>query len=515
MIYTSPYPSLPAQFAPMAGTVPHLVPDLVRGAAGRSPDHPAIVDASSGAVVSYATLAGQIDRVAAGLARGGFAPGDVLALRAPNTPAWAAVALGAMAAGGAVTGISPLATEAEAAAQLASAPSAEGGAATLVTEPGSLTGPHGVVSPPGIVPSSPEPGQLALLPFSSGTTGLPKPVMLSHANLTAAARQLGTGLALTPRDRFLALAPLAHVMGFVVSLCAPLAAGATVVMLPRFELAALLDAIQRYRVTVIAVPPPVLAALARDPAVSRYDLSAVEALVSGGAPVSPELQAEAAGRFPGAMIGQGYGLTETSAVIPVPDRAGMLPGSVGRLAPGTELRLLDPGTGRDARPGEPGELCVRGPQVMAGYLGRPEATAQMLGAGGWLRTGDLGRVDPGGHLFIVDRLKELIKVNAIQVAPAELEAVLAGHPQVADAAVVPRPDERTGEAPVAFVVARGPLEPGQLIAWVAARVAPHKRIRAVRLVREIRRTPSGKILRRLLVEADRAELAGAGSGQPR
>jgi acyl-CoA synthetase (AMP-forming)/AMP-acid ligase II len=501
----------------MAGTVPQLVPHLVYRAAGRSPDHPAIVDASSGAAVSYAALAGQIDRVAAGLARGGFAPGDVLALRAPNTPAWAAVALGAMAAGGAVTGVSALATEAEAAAQVASAPSADGGAATLVTEPGSLvTEPGSLVTEPGSLaaqrgPVTPpgiavEPGQLALLPFSSGTTGLPKPVMLSHANLTAAARQLATGLALTPRDRFLAVAPLAHVMGFVVSLCAPLAAGATVVMLPRFEVAALLDAIQRHRVTVIAVPPPVLAALARDPAVSRYDLSAVEALVSGGAPVSPELQAEAAGRFPGAMIGQGYGLTETSAVIPVPDRAGMLPGSVGRLGPGTELRLLDPGTGRDARPGEPGELCVRGPQVMAGYLGRPEATAQMLGAGGWLRTGDLGRVDPGGHLFIVDRLKELIKVNAIQVAPAELEAVLAGHPQVADAAVVPRPDERTGEMPVAFVVSRGPLEPGQLIAWVAARVAPHKRIRAVRLVREIPRTPSGKILRRLLVEADRAEL---------
>ena len=339
-----------------------------------------------------------------------------------------------MAAGGTVTGVSPLATEAEAAAQLASAPSANGGAATLVTEPatlvpepGSLAAQPGRVAPPGIVPPAVEPGQLALLPYSSGTTGLPKPVLLSHANLTAAARQLGTGLALTPRDRFVALAPLAHVMGFVVSLCAPLTAGATVVMLPRFELAALLDAIQRHRVTVLAVPPPVLA-----------------------------------------------------------------------------------DTGLDVRPGEPGELWVRGPQVMAGYLGRPEATAEMLGAGGWLRTGDLGRVDAGGYLFIVDRLKELIKVNAIQVAPAELEALLAGHPQVADAAVVPRPDERTGEAPVAFVVARGPLEPGQLIAWVAARVAPHKRIRAVRLVREIPRTPSGKILRRLLVDADREQSVRTG-----
>jgi acyl-CoA synthetase (AMP-forming)/AMP-acid ligase II len=241
----------------------------------------------------------------------------------------------------------------------------------------------------------------------------------------------------------------------------------------------------------------------------------VQAVVSGGAPVSPEVQRAAAGRFPGAMIGQGYGLTETSAVIPVPDRAGMLPGSVGRLAPGTELRLVDPDAGLDAGPGEPGQVWVRDPQVMAGYLGRPEATAEMLVAGGWLRTGDLGRVDADGNLFIVDRLKELIKVNAIQVAPAELEALLGGHPQVADAAVIPRPDERTGEVPVAVVVARGPLEPGELIAWVAARVAPHKRICAVRLVREIPRTPSGKILRRLLVEADRAELEGAGTGQLR
>ena len=179
------------------------------------------------------------------------------------------------------------------------------------------------------------------------------------------------------------------------------------------------------------------------------------------------------------------------------------PGSVGRLAPSTQLRLVDPVTGQDAAPGEPGELWARGPQVMAGHLGRPEATAQILDPQGWLRTGDLGYVDANGNVFVVDRLKELIKVNAFQVAPAEIEALLASHPQVADAAVIPRPDERTGEVPVAVVVPQGTLEPGQLIAWVAERVSPHKRIRAVSLVSEIPRTPSGKIMRRLLIEADR------------
>jgi acyl-CoA synthetase (AMP-forming)/AMP-acid ligase II len=181
----------------------------------------------------------------------------------------------------------------------------------------------------------------------------------------------------------------------------------------------------------------------------------------------------------------------------------MVPGSVGRLAPGTEARLVDPATGRDAGPGEPGELWARGPQVMAGYLGRPAATAEVLDASGWLRTGDLARVDADGNIFIADRLKELIKVNAFQVAPAELEALLACHPQVADAAVIPRPDGSADQIPVAVVVPRGALDPDELIAWVAGRVAPHKRIRAVRFVSEIPRTAAGKILRRALIEADR------------
>jgi acyl-CoA synthetase (AMP-forming)/AMP-acid ligase II len=292
-------------------------------------------------------------------------------------------------------------------------------------------------------------------------------------------------------------------MGFVVSLCAPLAAGATVVTMPRYELHAFLGAIERHRVTVLAVPPPVFAALASDPAVDRYDLSTLQMIVSGGAPLGPQLQQAVAARFPGATVGQGYGLTETTAAIPVPARGGMVPGSVGRRAPGTEARLVDPGTGRDTGRGEPGELWARGPQVMVGYLGRPAATAEVLGADGWLRTGDLARVDADGNIFIVDRLKELIKVNAFQVAPAEIEALLARHPQVADAAVIPRPDESAGEIPVAVVVPRGTLEPDELIGWVAERVASHKRIRAVRLVSEIPRTAAGKILRRELIEADR------------
>jgi acyl-CoA synthetase (AMP-forming)/AMP-acid ligase II len=433
-------------------------------------------------------LTSQIDRVAAGLAERGLAPGSVLALRAPNTPAWAALALGTMAAGGAVTGISPLATEREAAAQLA-----DSGATMLTTPLDEL-----LRSTAPVPDVAFRPGQLALLPYSSGTTGLPKGVMLTHASLTAAARQLGRGPALTPRDRFLALAPFAHVMGFVVSLAAPLAAGATVVTLPRFGLPAFLAAIERHRVTVLAVPPPVLAALARAPVVPNYDLSSLELIVSGGAPVSRELQEQAAARFPGATVGQGYGLTETTATITVPDRGGTVAGSVGRLAASTQLRLVDPATGHGVGPGERGELWARGPQVMAGYLGNPAATAEVLDAGGWLRTGDLGYADAGGNVFIVDRLKELIKVNAFQVAPAELEALLAGHPRVADAAVIGTPDERTGEAPVAVVVPRGPLDPGELMAWVAQRVAPHKRIRAVRLASEIPRTPAGKILRRVL-----------------
>jgi acyl-CoA synthetase (AMP-forming)/AMP-acid ligase II len=404
----------------------------------------------------------------AALTARGFGRGDVLALQAPNSQAWIATAFAALRLGGAVTGLSPLATPQEVERQLL-----DSGAALLAT-------PAGIADAP-----APRPVDgVALLPYSSGTSGLPKGVMISHANLVTAVRQISSGLRLTADDVVLALAPFAHVMGFVITLGSALLAGARLVPVPRFDPAGFLALLARERVTVVIVPPPVMPLLARSP----VDLPAVELIVCGGAPLGAELQRAVAARFPHAAVGQGYGLTETTACATMPDRAlGTEPGSAGRVMPNTELRV-----------GDGGELLLRGPQTMDGYLNRPDATAQVIDADGWVHTGDAGRIDAAGNVFIVDRLKELIKVNALQVAPAELEAVLGMHPAVAECAVVPRPDERCGEVPVAVVVARAEVGPEELMAYVAARVAPHKRLGDVRFVDAIPRTPAGKIVRRQL-----------------
>jgi acyl-CoA synthetase (AMP-forming)/AMP-acid ligase II len=509
------------QAVEVGGTTLHRV---VAGTAAGSGERPALVDGPSGLTVTYAVLAARMEGVAAGLAARGFGPGDVLALWAPNLPQWAGVALGAMAAGGTVTGANPSYTERELAQQLD-----DSGASILVTVPPLLPAARSAAAAAGVrevlvlgtaegatpvaalldagTPGpevADDPGAVALLPYSSGTTGLPKGVMLTHANLVTMLRQMNRGLRVTEHDTVLAVAPFFHVMGFMATLALPLASGATVVTMPRFDLGQLLALVQRHRVSVLVVPPPVMAALARHPMVDHHDLSSVELVVSGGAPLGADLQRAVAARLPGAAVGQGWGMTETAIGATMPDRrTGTTPGSVGRVVPNTELRVVDPHSGRDLGAGEPGELWVRGPQVMKGYLHNPAATAETLDAGGWLHTGDLGQVDHDGNVFVTDRLKELIKVSAYQVAPAELEALLLGHPAVADAAVVPRPDPAHGEVPVAVVVPRGAVDGEALMAWVAERVAPHKRIRAVRFADAVPRTPSGKLLRRVLVDQDR------------
>jgi acyl-CoA synthetase (AMP-forming)/AMP-acid ligase II len=319
-------------------------------------------------------------------------------------------------------------------------------------------------------------------------------------------RQVGAGLRVSEGDTLLAVAPFSHIMGFLVTLAVPLGAGATVVTMPRFDPGGFLELLERHRVTVLVGAPPMFQVLLHHPKAAAADLGSLELLVCGGAPLASAAQRALAARLPGAAVGQAWGLTETTAGLSMPDRAaGSVPGTVGRVMPNTELRVVDPGSGRDLGPGEPGELLARGPQVMAGYLGRPEATAAMVDPDGWLGTGDLGLVDGDGNVVIVDRLKELIKVSGHQVAPAELEALLATHPAVADAAVLGRDDPVRGEVPVAVVVPRPGTEPDpeELLAWVAERVAPHKRLRAVRFADAIPRTPSGKLLRRVLADQDR------------
>jgi acyl-CoA synthetase (AMP-forming)/AMP-acid ligase II len=503
-MWTSPYDPLPADLP--------LPLDLVAEAAARSGAGPALIDAADGTGIAHRTLPGRIARAASSLSTRGFGPGDVLALCAPNSPDWAVAAFGAMAAGGAVTGISPVAADGEVAALLARTRTS-----VLAVDPGllrrarSLAGAAGVreVGVLGEVagPRTTARARLhrqahdgvALLPSSSGTTGPPKSVVLTHGNLAAGIGQLQAGIRFTQDDVVLAVAPFPHVLGFVVTLAAPLAAGATVVTLPRFDLGALLTAVETYRVTVLAVPPPVLAALSSAPQARARDLSSVAFVAAGGAPVSPVLQARAAERFPEAVVAQGYGMTETTAVIPVPDRrAGTPPGAVGLLGPGTQARIVDPADGRDLGSDEDGELWVRGPQTTPGYLGDATADADLFSSDGWLRTGDLARIDGNGALRIVDRLKELIKVDGLQVAPAELEALLLGHPAVSDAAVFGLPDERHGEVPVAAVVPRRDLDAAALIDWAGEQLSPHKRLRAVHVVGQIPRTPAGKVLRRAL-----------------
>jgi acyl-CoA synthetase (AMP-forming)/AMP-acid ligase II len=342
------------------------------------------------------------------------------------------------------------------------------------------------------------------LPYSSGTTGLPKGVMLTHRNLVANILQFHEMFDMTSDDVVIAVLPFFHIYGLQVILNGTLRTGATLVVLPRFELETFLRAVQEHRVTVAFVVPPILLALAKHPAVDGYDLSSLRQILSGAAPLGAELARAAAARLRCSVV-QGYGMTETSPVTHTNSGPAIetKPGSVGALVSNTEGRIVDPASGGELGAGEQGEICVRGPQIMKGYLGRPEATAAMIDAEGWLHTGDIGYADDDGDFFVVDRLKELIKYKGCPVAPAELEALLLTLPAVADVAVIPSPDDEAGEVPKAFVVTRAQVTPEELMAFVAERVAPTKRVRRVEMIDQIPKSPSGKILRRVLVDRER------------
>jgi acyl-CoA synthetase (AMP-forming)/AMP-acid ligase II len=503
------------------------IPDVplstfIFSAAHERADKPALIDGPSGRTITYGELVQGVHAVAAGLAQRGLRPGDVMGIFSPNLPEYALAFHGIARAGGAATTINPLSTADELARQLSAAkarflltvpPFAD--TATKAADRSGVDEVFVVGEAEGLTPfrdlladpnDAPElridtAEHLVALPFSSGTTGLPKGVMLTHRNLVANVIQSNALLDSSERDVVIGVLPFFHIYGMTVIMNLALRYGATVVTMPRFDLEQFLRLHQDHRATRSYVVPPIALALAKHPLVDQFDLSSLDVVMSGAAPLSAELSETAAARL-GCTVLQGYGLTETSPVTHVSPRERNKPGTVGVLTPNTEAKIIDLDSGDEVPTGERGELCIRGPQNMKGYLDDPNATAAMIDEEGWLYTGDIAVVDDEGYFSIVDRVKELIKYKGFQVAPAELEALLLEHPGIADVAVIGRPDEEAGEIPVAYVVAEG-LEVDQIMQFVAERVAPHKRVRAVRMVDAIPKSPSGKILRRELVAADR------------
>ncbi|MBT6059534.1 MAG: AMP-binding protein, partial [Gammaproteobacteria bacterium] len=346
---------------------------------------------------------------------------------------------------------------------------------------------------------------LVALPYSSGTTGLSKGVMLTHENLIANMVLSCQPNPVDETDSMIGVLPFFHIYGMVLILNLAIYRGATLVTMPRFELEHFLQMVQDYKITCLNLVPPIVLALAKHPLVENYDLSSVRIIGCGAAPLGVETEQACAARLD-CKIHQGYGLTEVAGASHVNPADGISnkPGAVGPVLPNTASKIVDPETGEQLGANQRGEVLIAGPHVMPGYLNNEEATRNCIDDEGWFHTGDIGYADDDGCFYIVDRVKELIKYKGYQVAPAELEALLVSHSAIADAAVIPSPDEEAGEIPKAFVVLKEEISPEEIMKFIADQVAPHKKIRKLDIVDEIPKAASGKILRRVLVEQERA-----------
>jgi len=526
MVYTSPHPDveIPDQ----------ALPSFVMEPFGDRADQPALIDGPSGRTLTYGELSGAIVQCAAGLHARGLRKGDVFAIYSPNLPEYAIAFYGAAMAGGTVTTLNPLYTPDEAAHQLEDAEAkylltvppflekAQQAAAAAGIEEVFVFGeaegatPFGVLlqhqhDPPDVFIEPAE--DLVALPYSSGTTGLPKGVMLTHRNIVANISQCVPIEGIQEGEVTVGILPFYHIYGMTVILSMALRQGATIVTMPKFEMEDFCQLVEKHGIESGYLVPPIILGLAKQPVVDEYDLSSLDYITSGAAPLGKEVAEACASRLD-CIVKQGYGMTESSPVthLTARDDADIRVDSVGHVVPNTEFRIVDVDGSADVEPGERGEIWVRGPQVMKGYHNRPGATDATVDADGWLHTGDVAKVDEEERVYIVDRVKELIKYKGYQVAPAELESVLLSHDDIIDAAVIPSPDEEAGEVPKAFCV-RSPnardLTPDAVMEFVADQVAPYKKVRRLEFVDEIPKTASGKILRRDLVKRERGETAEA------
>ncbi|KAL8589754.1 hypothetical protein ACOMHN_027262 [Nucella lapillus] len=528
---SAPVPSLAEFTSPLPDVeIPDVsFAEFLYGRCDEFKNNVAVSDYLTGRKYTYAQLKDYAIRVASALHRRGYKKGDVIVTCTINLPELSILILAASSLGVIVSPANPVYTAAELSHMLT-----HNGACAVFTLPQLVPVVQAAIADPDLPHNVKEvytfghceegtqffhtlmeddgkafpenvdidPAKdVFLLPYSSGTTGLPKGVMLSHRNVVANILQFRDLTQTTPEDRMLGLLPLFHIYGLTSVQFGSLDSGAELVTIPRFEPEMFLKAMQDRKITMLHAVPPVVLFLAKHPMVSDYDLSAIRHAYSGAAPLGEALTLECQQRlhFP---IYQGFGMTETSPVINLDAHPGH-PGTIGLLMPNTKAKLVDVETGLPVKVGELGEYCMDGPQKMLGYLHNQQATDDMIDKDGWLHTGDLGYMREDGMVVIEDRLKELIKYKGFQVPPAELEGLLLTHPAVQDVGVIGVPDPRAGELPRAYVV----LKPNttasadDIVKFIEGKVNPTKRLRGgVEFLEEIPKTPSGKILRRVLKE---------------
>jgi acyl-CoA synthetase (AMP-forming)/AMP-acid ligase II len=498
------------------------LPELVRRSAERFGDKPALIGAD-GTTRTYRELWSYTRRVARFLQDKGISKGDKVGIFSPNHVDYGSVFYGALLAGATVTTLNVLYREHEVEHQLDDAEAVALFAFSPMAAPVEAARPKlprlrevwpidGLPELLGGVSEEYQPvpinarEDVAVLPYSSGTTGLPKGVMLTHYNITSNVKQSLATEQLTSDAVTLCVLPFFHIYGMTVLMSVGLALGATGVVMMRFDVEQALHLVEKYRMTNLYLVPPAIMAMANVPDPSRFDTSSLRVIVSGAAPLPVEVAERVRSRY-GCLVSQGYGLTETSPTTNTNPLDRIKLDSCGPPVADTFEKIVSLDTLEELPAGETGEVVVQGPQVMKGYWRRPEETAECLSEDGWLRTGDVARLDEDGYLYVVERKKEMIKYKGYQVAPAELEAVLHEHPAVLDAAVIPKLHMEGGEIPKAIIVLREGYQasPEELMTFVAEKVAPYKKIREVEYMPDIPKTASGKILRRELIERERAK----------
>lgn len=526
-------------FAPELFRPPLDIPEvpydhLFRAAAARNPEQLAIIHHNL--TLTYREVASMVNCIANGLYELGLRKGDRLNLFLVNRPEYIITFIAAASIGVVVSPMNPSYKEREVAYQLANSEAQAilvqseliptfnlalkhgefpqlkhilvTGASIPETLPDAI--PYATLlrrssprKPPHVDVSSDD---LLALPYSSGTTGLPKGTMLTHRNLVSNNLQFCNAMGINRDDVALLFLPFYHIYGVMLT-GSMLATGGTQVIMERFDLLQSLELCEKHKVTIYFAVPPIIIGLANAP-VDLSKMSTVKYIFSGAAPLSIDPARRLQEKLPNTTIVQGYGLTEASPLTHSQARDPELTrlGSIGFLTHNTEQKLVDIETGtREVAPGEQGELLIRGPQVMQGYWHAPEETARTLEKDGWLHTGDVAYVDEDGYTYIVDRKKEMIKYHGFGVAPAEIEALLLEHPQIADSAVIGVPDDEAGQLIKGIVV----LKPGvtltteDVLTFANGKLAGYKRIHFIEFIDTIPKTASGKILRRELTEREK------------